>query len=122
MRTASAHSLKSRTAPPTPRAPRPGTRLRRLYDTLQTARGLPVPMDWRALGFTRVRTAYTSLKYLQDFYGLDVRCVQRGAGTSRYRKGEPGTPGYWVLAGEWIGPTYHDYIAPRLTQEIPDAL
>jgi hypothetical protein len=40
------------------------------------------------------------LSDLQDYYGLDIRRISRGK---------------WVLAGEWFGLTYLDYIQEHLT-------
>lgn len=73
-----------------------GTRVRRLYDLLMANKGIPldVPLtkfDGRPIG--RV------ISCLTDYYGLDIRKLHNGR---------------WVLAGEWFGPAYRDYIADRI--------
>jgi hypothetical protein len=118
MRTASAAVLKRPAASLTPRAPRPGTRLRRLYDVLQSARGLPITLDWRAMGYS-AKGQRGALHQLMDFYGLDLRLLHRNSRPGRYHAGS--APATWVLAGEYIGPTYHDYIVQRLTKTKGDA-
>jgi hypothetical protein len=47
------------------------------------------------------------LAQLIDVYGLDIRCLKRGVWKH---------PGRWVLAGEWHGRHYVDYIAQRLAE------
>jgi len=117
MRTASAAALKHRANPPAPRAPRPGTRLRRLYDVLQASRGLPCRLDAAALGYPRRTDLGSDMRALTDFYGLDIRLLHHNG----HPDGRGRAPGTWVLAGEYIGPAYRDYIAQRL-QGDPDAL
>ena len=80
--------------------PREGTRLRRMYDLLMANKGLPIKVS-----LTRFENApYHTGQFvhqLQDFYGLDIRRIHNSR---------------WVLAGEWFGSTYKDYIAERLQE------
>lgn len=77
--------------------PREGTKLRELYDLLQSRRGLPIEIP-----ITRV-FPISSIAQLTDFYGLDIRRLGPG-----YKR--------WILAGEWFGLEYRDYIAARLQE------
>jgi hypothetical protein len=72
-----------------PLLPREGSRTRELYDLFLNSRGVP---------FSYLVTSNDSpkLNQLRDRYGLDIRSVDRGT---------------WVLAGEWFGKNYVDYIA-----------
>jgi hypothetical protein len=81
--------------------PRQGTKLRSMYDFFYARKGSPV--DLAASRLTGSRDDGGRIAALRDFYGLDIR-----------RLG----PGYkhWVLAGEWFGRHYVDYIAGRLTE------
>jgi hypothetical protein len=97
MRCLPASELKKprhRRGPPTNPYPREGTQLRRLFDALMASKGavadLPFPIR---SGRRRM------LVDLTDYYGLDIRHPSRGK---------------YVLAGEWIGKVYVDYIAERL--------
>lgn len=72
--------------------PREGTRLRATYDLFMANRG--VPIDWR-----HPDRHGATVAQLRDFYGLDIRRI----GPKRY-----------VLAGEWFGKTYIDYISDHL--------
>lgn len=40
-------------------------------------------------------------------YAMDIRCLKHGDGHGR--------PGQWVLAGEWDGVAYLDYVAEAST-------
>jgi hypothetical protein len=71
--------------------PREGTKLREIYDLFQANKGLPIAFKSDPHG-TRVAN-------LINFYGLDLRCIRQGK---------------WVLAGEWFGKVYVDYIAQRV--------
>src|SRR5882672_1027113 len=104
-RIASAGSLKGTAHNPLQRMPRPGTRLRELWDLLHLYRG-EVFVDDLTMRYCR-----GSMDQLRYFYGLDIRNL--GA-TSRNGRGKGRGPSRWVLAGEWIGPKYVDYIAERL--------
>lgn len=74
--------------------PRDGTQLRALYDMLMANRGIPINAPLKQLHGERVNQ-------FRNFYGLDLRVL---------------APGRWVLAGEWFGPTYVDYIADRIKE------
>lgn len=84
--------------------PREGTKLRARWDFLQANRGLPVPMTG---GHVEISN---DVRAFNDFYGLDVRRVGR-------RNRLSNEPEIWVLAGEWFGRIYVDYIAERLEVE-----
>jgi hypothetical protein len=75
--------------------PMEGSRTRFLYDMFMSNKGIPI--------------AYTAnepakIEALRDYYGLDIRCL----GSRR-----------WVLAGEWFGPVYIDYIADKIRKTCP---
>src|ERR1051325_3444783 len=78
--------------------PRTGTKIRELYDLFQSNRG--VPIDYCT---TDNRGAvHTRMEVLMDSYGLDIRRIRNGK---------------WVLAGEWFGKAYIDYIQDRIKEE-----
>lgn len=80
--------------------PREGTSLRRMYDLLMASKGIPIKVSLcRFEG--RGKSTTSMVEQLQDFYGLDIRKIQSGK---------------WVLAGEWFGKTYRDYIADRIAE------
>jgi hypothetical protein len=83
-----------------PRAEHPheGTRTRELYDFFKANEGVPLKL-------TISRNDRAKITALQDVYGLDIRCVRYGT---------------WVLAGEWFGSRYVDYIAQRITERSRD--
>jgi hypothetical protein len=93
MRHAPASQLLGRATVPVGAAPREGTRLRAVYELFQASKGQPIVFVRRA-GCTRL------IDDLIDYYGLDIRCLGRGR---------------WILAGEWFGRVYVDYVAQRLT-------
>lgn len=72
--------------------PREGSYLRKCYDLFLNNRGVPI----RFVEQSKVT------HQLQNCYGLDVRCIE---------------PGKWVLAGEWFGRNYIDYIAAVIGQD-----
>lgn len=76
-------------------APREGTLIRGYYDAFIQNKGMPVRLSFN----NRFIAAQ-----LTDVYGLDIRCLKKGRGGST-----------WILAGEWFGKTYVDYI--RSTSE-----
>jgi hypothetical protein len=80
--------------------PNEGTHTREVYDLLQSNKGLPVEYMQKASN-PRVLTS------LRDFYGLDVRIIKQG----NKRVGRKST---YVLAGEWFGRVYVDYIAAHI--------
>jgi hypothetical protein len=73
--------------------PRHGSRIRALYDLFKASEGSPI--EFKIDGHQR------PINTLRDTYGLDIRCIRRGT---------------WVLAGEWFGYRYVDYIAQRITE------
>lgn len=92
MRCTSAAHAKGRKAHPQ-RRPRPGTRIGDVYDSFMANKGVPIEITFRGS---------VQLYYLTDFYGLDIRKVHNGL---------------WVLAGEWFGRAYVDYIAEVLEED-----
>lgn len=95
MRHAPASQLLGRATVPVGASPRKGTRLRAAYDLFQANKGRPIAFLSGDFGGTNAIAA------LVDYYGLDIRCLRRGE---------------WILAGEWFGRVYVDYVAQRLTQ------
>src|SRR5882762_9313596 len=79
--------------------PREGTSLRRMYDILMISKGIPVEVT--LCHFEGRNGTATMVEQLRSFYGLDIRKIQSGK---------------WVLAGEWFGKTYRDYIADRIAE------
>lgn len=100
--TAAKAKIKPGAGAPLQDIPRSGTRLRRLYDLLQANKGAAVVVEYGgpALG--------CDVRCLTDFYGLDVRVARQG-----YRERRS----TYILAGEWFGRVYIDYIAERLEAE-----
>lgn len=91
-------SLKGRRGPIKER-PDPGTYIGICYDTLQSSKGVKVylgqvvPANGR-----KQRHIATIINVLDYTWGLDIiRCGK----------------GYYILAGEWFGSKYVDYIALR---------
>lgn len=82
---------------------------RQVYDHLMQNKGKVVEL-WQ-LGARQNLTGI--LNALQDYYGLDVRPVKRGYG---------GGPATYVLAGEWFGKVYVDYIAEAQEKEAATAV
>ena len=87
-------------------APREGTKLRALYDGFMEHKGLPFQRNLCPKDHRRIAD-------LKDFYGLDIRMLKSGSGNRWEGSSVPGT---WVLAGEWFGKTYVDYIADRIAK------
>lgn len=73
-------------------SPAAGTHTRAIYDVFMRQKGKPI-------AFTPGKRDYEVMDRLRDFYGLDIRRVDKGK---------------WVLAGEWFASKYVDYIAERL--------
>lgn len=92
MRIESPSQAKRPRTKPLQKVPREGTKLRELYDVLEANKGIAVKLGGSIQGGRRMAD-------LTDYYGLDVRCAGRGT---------------WILAGEWFGTEYVDYIARRL--------
>ena len=82
------------------KGPREGTRLRAIYDMFKGKPGLPIRFN---AGRSNDYIAFTQLR---DFYGLDIRRVDRNK------------QGMWILAGEWFGSRYRDYVEERLTGKL----
>lgn len=89
------HGGASHGGPPVQDIPREGTKLRSLYDVFQANKGIVI-----AGGFGDRRIS-RKMEDLRDYYGLDIRRIRNG---------------HWVLAGEWFGLKYVDYIAERLNK------
>jgi hypothetical protein len=81
--------------------PRPGTKIRRVYDLLAAAPGRWVPIDPCGAGFQRHSELAATIAYLTDSYGLDVRFRASG---------KHGVPSSYMMAGAWIGRVYLDYV------------
>lgn len=96
MRVESVSSLKhTKHSRPLQKIPREGTNIRAVYDLLMERRGLPIEVPLTVLTGNGKRI----INDLTDFYGLDIRKLRSKC---------------WVLAGEWIGRVYVDYIAEAL--------
>lgn len=93
--------------------PTPGTRIREIYDLLKASPGVPVDLKLRppklnASGKKTVAPDARAIIDLQDYYGLDIRIAQR----SFHRKGTKVSRNtLHILAGEWFGSVYIDYVA-----------
>jgi hypothetical protein len=101
VRVESASVAKGRRAAPTQLKPRDGTRIRAIYDLLQANKGLPIEVHLTKMCISKSGNISRAINDLSDYYGLDIRRIG-----GRY--------GRWVLAGEWFGRTYVDYIADRI--------
>lgn len=73
--------------------PKPGTKLRGIYDLFQENKGLPLHFP---------TSGSSGLYQLTDFYGLDIIRLKKNT---------------WLLAGEWYGKVYVDYVAERILKE-----
>lgn len=85
--------------------PRDGSRLRKVYDLLQKNKGRSFDVDredCKAIGESRFQ--------LEDFYGLDIRCTRKGDRRTNRKSS-------YVLAGEWFGRVYVDYIAEHINSD-----
>ena len=85
------------------KVPREGTKIRELYDLFQAHKGVMFMHD----NLTEIYPA-NCIGQLTDYYGLDIRNL--GA----LPNDTPGTGrggSKWILAGEWFGSKYIDYIA-----------
>lgn len=100
--TAAKSKSKNQKGAPLQSVPREGTRLRAVYDLFQAQRGLPV--EYQHGQGERL------FAQLTDFYGLDIRRLRNGSS----RVGRIST---YILAGEWFGRVYVDYIAERLEKD-----
>ena len=78
--------------------PQEGTRLRRMFDLFVKQKGCPVEIS---LTWFEGKNSSALVEQLRDCYGLDLRRLSNKR---------------WVLAGEWFGDFYVDYIADKLTK------
>lgn len=79
--------------------PHEGSSIRQLYDVFKENAGYVIKFDPMV---TRQWTRfYAQINQLRDFYGCDIRKVG-GYGAREY-----------ILAGEWIGAYYTDYVKAR---------
>ena len=96
--------------------PKLGTKIRELWDLLHLHKG-EVFIDRLTPRFGN-----GTIRQLRDFYGLDIRDL----GEAKRPGGKVGGhgPHRWILAGEWFGRDYRDYIAERKTrlQKVEDIL
>lgn len=101
MRTVSAHSATHKGKRPLQKVPRIGTKLREIYELFQMNKGVVIEAPLTVL----YNQAY--ITYLTDFYGLDIRRI----GNIEYNGHRGRRAGKWILAGEWFGSEYVDYIS-----------
>jgi len=100
MRTESAYSVKGkRRGKGQQKIPRAGSKVRGLWDLLHLYKGEIVTLPLSLMFHN------TAINHLRDFYGLDIRNLG-GDGHGRKRMGSR-----WILAGEWFGSRYVDYIS-----------
>lgn len=87
------------------KSPKEVTRRRALYDLLTSNAGKWIYLsEIRALGYTKSNVIGSAFAWLRDDYGFDIRCGY----------------GKWILAGEYVGLGYIDYIAnPELVRKGP---
>ena len=84
--------IKGRTGKSLNMKPKEGTRTRELFDLFYENRGI-------AVNYSTTGRDSQKISDLQNYYGFDLRKVAYGK---------------WILAGEWFGKVYIDYIAERL--------
>ena len=102
MRTESAATAVGKRAKFVQLCPREGSKLRHLYDVFMEHKGVPLQINLKA----EYGAAATSMvTQLQNFYGLDIFCKRGGRGVHHAT---------YLLAGEWFGATYVDYVANRI--------
>lgn len=93
MRCESAASLKG-TGRPRRKEPTAGTKIREIYDLFILNKGIVIRFtSQQGRGHDR------AVQDLINYYGLDIRKISHGK---------------WVLAGEWFGKVYIDYIAEHI--------
>lgn len=80
-----------------------GTIIRQVYDLLMANAGKSVAL-FEGRNETKIKVVQTSINRLGYEYGLDIRLTQHG-----WKKSN--RPALYVLAGEWFGKIYVDYIA-----------
>lgn len=98
MRCPTASQIKGARRAPVQPLPREGTRTRQVYDLLQANKGRPVDVGVRGTKLGSI------IRNLEDFYGLDIRWLQNGSSRT-------GRQTFYMLAGEWFGRVYIDYVA-----------
>lgn len=98
MRCPTASQIKGVRCAPVQPLPREGTRTRQVYDLLQANKGRPVDVGMRGPKLS------STIRNLEDFYGLDIRWLQNGSSRT-------GRQTLYMLAGEWFGRVYIDYVA-----------
>lgn len=79
--------------------PHEGSSIRQLYDVFRENAGYVIRFD--PMVARRWSRFYAQINQLRDFYGCDIRKVG-GYGSREY-----------ILAGEWIGAHYTDYVKAR---------
>jgi hypothetical protein len=80
--------------------PNEGSKIREVYDQFQASKGVPIEWSYKTSGCCGRRL----MQDLKDYYGLDIRRIQSGSSKT-------GRKSLYVLAGEWFGSEYVDYIA-----------
>lgn len=88
MRLPSASELKKQTRRQINPIPREGSKIRAIYDLFHSNKG-------RVIDFAASTDNGRPMFALIEYYGLDIRRV---------------APRKWVLAGEWFGSEYRDYV------------
>lgn len=104
MRTESVDSMKKHNKPRR-NIPREGSKIRKMYDLFMTNKGVILELTMRTKDPNNTR-----ITQLIDFYGLDIRCLSNSKG-SKIKTSK------WVLAGEWFGKVYVDYVVERLKEQ-----
>lgn len=119
MKQFSASALKGHTRQGDP-LPKPGSRLRQIYDLFYEYRGRAIPRA-EALRICAGKMSYLAAELLKltDIYGCDIRKFERrGPETTTATSclgNEYQTPRWrrdYVLVGEWCGKAYLDYTKP----------
>lgn len=100
MRCATAAEIKKIKGSRRQKIPAEGTKIRAIFDALHASKGALVDL-------TEIQHDTTTMIQLTDIYGLDIRQIGRGYCRTGKRS-------IWVLAGEWFGKVYIDYIAEHL--------
>jgi hypothetical protein len=87
------------------RIPRGGSQLREVFDYLQANRGVWVPTI-----LSRAANNSSAYEQLRNFYGLDIR-IKRVPVFENGTQGWKKVDFFVLLAGEWDGRVYLDYVA-----------
>jgi len=99
MRVITVSEMKGRDAPHRD-YPTPGSLADQIYQRLTSSKGKIV--DLSDLRGKRSRDRWLAIGQLMDFYGLDIRKIHPRKHDALY-----------VLAGEWFGSHYSDYVAAQ---------